>query len=130
MTETKLALLTFGHQSHANTVDIGPVTGPIQNRSITHVITFVLIIYSKILCKMATLKKTKMVFKKNDRLLQVKSIAECSRLSNLQYFWLSFSYQLLLRFLFCLFLSGRFTHVLLYLIYKFSTGKYVCAILL
>ena len=33
--------------------------------------------------------------------------------SILQYFWPSFSYPLSLRFLFCLFLSGRFTKVLL-----------------
>ena len=46
--------------------------------------------------------------------MQVKSIAECSRGSILQYFWPSFSYQLSLRSLFRLFLSGRFTQVLLY----------------
>ena len=37
--------LTLGLQSQANTVDSGPVTGPIQNRSITHVIAFLLINY-------------------------------------------------------------------------------------
>ena len=46
--------------------------------------------------------------------MQVKSIAECSPWSILQYFRPSLSYQLLLRSLFCLFLSGRFTQVLLY----------------
>ena len=38
----------------------------------------------------------------------------CRMLSILQYFRPSLSYQLLLRYLFCLFLSGRFTHDLLY----------------
>ena len=66
------------------------------------------------LCKTATLKKTKMVFKTDYRLMQVKSIAECSNGSILQYFRPSLSYQLSLRPLFCLFLSGRFTQVLLY----------------
>ena len=46
--------------------------------------------------------------------MQVKSIAVCSKGSILQYFRLSLSYQLLLRSLFCLFLSGCFTQVLLY----------------
>ena len=69
---------------------------------------------------MATLKKTqKLVFKTNYRLMQVKSIAECSKGSILQYFRAecskgvirqyfrpSLSYQLSLRHLFCLLLSG------------------------
>ena len=46
--------------------------------------------------------------------MQVKSIAECSKGSILQYFRPSSSYHLSLRSLFCLFLSGRFTQVLLY----------------
>ena len=46
--------------------------------------------------------------------MQVKSIAECSKGSILQYFQPSISYHLSLRSLFCLFLSGRFTHVFLY----------------
>ena len=41
--------------------------------------------------------------KTNYRLMQVKSIAECSKGSILQYFQPSFSYHLLLRYLFCLF---------------------------
>ena len=40
------------------------------------------------------------------RLMQVKSIAECSKGRILQSFQPSLSYHLLLRFLFCLFLSG------------------------
>ena len=50
----------------------------------------------------------------NYRLMQVKSTTECSKGSILQNVRPSFSYQLLLRSLFCLILSGRFTHVLLY----------------
>ena len=46
--------------------------------------------------------------------MQVKSIAECSKGSILQYFQPSLSYHLSLRSLFSLFLSGRFTQVLLY----------------
>ena len=45
--------------------------------------------------------------------MQVKSIAECSNGSILQYFRPSLSYNLSLRSLFCLFLSGHFTQVLL-----------------
>ena len=48
--------------------------------------------------------------------MQVKSIAECSKGSILQYFRPSLNYQLSLKSLFCLFLSGRFTQLgLLYL---------------
>ena len=47
-------------------------------------------------------------------LMQVKSIAECSKGSILQYFRPSLSYHLSLRSLFCLFLSDRFTQILLY----------------
>ena len=47
--------------------------------------------------------------------MQVESIAECSKGSILQYFRPSLSYQLLLRPLLCLSLSGSFTQVLLYL---------------
>ena len=66
---------------------------------------------------MDTLKDHKLFFKTNYRLMQVKSIAECSKGSILQYFPASLSYQLLLRSLFCLFLSDRFTQVLLYIIF-------------
>ena len=48
------------------------------------------------------------------RLMQVKCIAECSKGSILQYFRPSLSYYLSLRFLFCLYLSGRVRQVLLY----------------
>ena len=46
--------------------------------------------------------------------MPVKSIAECSKGSILQYFRPSLSYHLSLRSLFYLFFSGRFTQVLLY----------------
>ena len=48
--------------------------------------------------------------------MQVKSITKCSKGSILQYFWPSLSYHLSLRSLFCHFLSGCFTQVLLYLL--------------
>ena len=61
-----------------------------------------------------TQKDQKLVFKTmNYPLMQVKSIAECSKGSILQYFWPSLSYHLSLRSLFCLFLSDHFTQVLL-----------------
>ena len=59
-------------------------------------------------------KDRKLFFKTNYRLMQVKSIKECSMGSILQYFGPSLSYHLSLRSLSCLFLSGRFTQVLLY----------------
>ena len=46
--------------------------------------------------------------------MQVKSIAECSKGSILQYFQPSLSYHFRLRPLFCLYLSGRLRQVLLY----------------
>ena len=58
-------------------------------------------------------KRPKMVFKTDNRLMPVTSIAECSKGNILQYFRPSFSYQLSLRSLFCLFLKGRFRQDLL-----------------
>ena len=55
-------------------------------------------------------------FNTDSRLIQVKSIAEYSKGSILQYFRSSLGYRLSFRCLFCLFLSGRFTQVLLYLL--------------
>ena len=46
--------------------------------------------------------------------MQFKRIAECSKVSILQYFRPSIAYHLPLRPLFCLFLSGRLRQVLLY----------------
>ena len=70
-------------------------------------------IYSKTCVKRPYSKIPKMVFKADYRLIQVKSIAECSKGSTLQYFRPSISYQLSLRSLFCLSLSGRLTQVVL-----------------
>ena len=66
------------------------------------------------ICSNHSQKYRKMVFKTNYCLNQVKNIAECSKGRFLQYFWPTLSYQLSLRPLFCLSLSGRFTQVLLY----------------
>ena len=76
-------------------------------------------IYSKTCVKWTLWKDRKSIFKTNYRLMQVKSIAECSKGSILQYFWPSLSYHLSLRSLFCLFLSGSFKQALLYL-YQFG----------
>ena len=51
-------------------------------------------------------RRPKLVFKTDYQLIQVKSIAECSKRSILQYFRPSFSFPLSLRSLLCLFLSG------------------------
>ena len=59
-------------------------------------------------------RRPKMFLKTDYRFMQVKSIAECSKGSILQYFRPSLSYHLSLRSLFCLFLSGRLRQVLLY----------------
>ena len=59
-------------------------------------------------------RRPKFVFKTNYPLMQVKSIAEFSKGSILQYFRPSLSYHLSLRSLFCRFLSGRLRQVLLY----------------
>ena len=72
--------------------------------------------YSKTCVEGHSQKDHNLVFKTNYRLMQVKSIAECSKESILQYFWPSSSYHLSFKSLFCLFLSGHFTQVLLYLL--------------
>ena len=58
-------------------------------------------------------KKTKIVFKTDYHLMQVKNIAEFSPWSILQYFRPSLSYHLPLRPVLCLFLSSRLRQVLL-----------------
>ena len=71
-------------------------------------------------------KKTKkLVFKTEYCLMLVKSIAECSKGSILQYFRPSLGYHLPLRQLFCLFLSGRLRQVLLYFVADCSF-KFCC----
>ena len=59
-------------------------------------------LYSEPCLKWSLKKKT------NYRLMQVKSIAECSKRSILQSFWPSLSYHLLLGSLFCLFFEWLF----------------------
>ena len=59
-------------------------------------------------------KRPKLVFKTDYRLMQVQSIAECSKGSILQYFRPVLSYHLSLRSLFCLFVSGRLRQALVY----------------
>ena len=59
-------------------------------------------------------RRQKLVFKTDYCLMQVKSIAECSKGSFLQYFRPSLCYHLPLTPLFCLFLSGPLRQVLLY----------------
>ena len=70
-------------------------------------------LYSKTCIKQPLKKNTKMVFNTNYRLMQVKSIAECSKGSTLQYFRPSICYYFPLSPLICLFLSGRLRQVLL-----------------
>ena len=60
-------------------------------------------IYSKTCLKRPLSKRPNLVFKTDYRLMQVKSIAECSKGSILQSFGPSLSYHLALRPLFCLF---------------------------
>ena len=69
--------------------------------------------YSKTFLNNHSQREQKLVYKTN--LMQVKSIAECSKRSNMQYFRPSLSYHLSLRSLFCLFLSGHLRQVLLYI---------------
>ena len=64
----------------------------------------------------------KLIFITDYRLMQVKSIAECSKGSILQYFQPSLKYYFALRPLFCLFLSGALRQVLL-LIHFGSAGQ-------
>ena len=85
--------------------------------------------YSKTCVKRPLSKRPKIGFKTNYCLMQVKSIAECSKGSILQYFRASFSYHLSLRSLFCLFLSGRFTQVLLYIVDMHEHESYLYIVL-
>ena len=89
--------------------------------SITH--------YSKFLCKRPLSQRYTLVFRIYYLLMKVKSIAECSKGSILQYFLPTLSYHLSLRSLFCLFLSGRFTQAL-YCIAYLSKGVPVCYLVL
>ena len=81
--------------------------------------------YSKICLKLPLKRTPKLVFNTNYRLMQVKSIAECSPWSILQYFRPSLSYHFPLRHLFCLFLSGRLRQVFLYIEVCFGKGSLI-----
>ena len=69
-------------------------------------------------------RRPKVIFKTDYRLMQVITIAECSKGSILQYFRPSLSYHFSLRSLFCLVLSGRLRQVLLYYYYFRVHPKY------
>ena len=71
--------------------------------------------YSKTCLKRPLKRTPKTGFYTDYRFMQVKSIAECSKGSILQYFRPSLSYNFPLRPLLCLFLSGRLRQVLLYM---------------
>ena len=71
-------------------------------------------------------RRQKLVFKNDYRLMQVKSIAECSKGSILQYFRPPLSYHLPLRPLLCLSLSDRLRQGLLYNKLQISTSFIVC----
>ena len=65
-------------------------------------------------------------YKTNYRLMQVKSIEECSKGSILQYFRPSLGYPFVIKSLFGLFLSGRFTLVFVYVNIKDSSETDCC----
>ena len=70
--------------------------------------------YSKTCLKRPLKKNIKNAINTKYGLMQVKSIAECSKGSILQHFRLSLSYLFPLRPFFCLFISDRLRQVLLY----------------
>ena len=63
----------------------------------------------KPVCNIAILKRSKIGFNINNRIMQVNSIAECPMGSILQYFRPSLSYDLSLKSLFCLFWVAVYT---------------------
>ena len=86
-----------------------------RKRKSSHKWIFEITLYSKT-CLRRQNEDRKLIFKTNYRLMQVKSIAKCSKsLEHLRYFRPSFSYHLSFRRLFCLFLSGHLRQDLLYL---------------
>ena len=80
--------------------------------------------YSKTWLQRPLKKNWKLVFKTNDRIMQVKCIAECSKGSILQNFWPSLSSHFSLRSLFSQFLSGRLRLVLLYTVSSHLFSEY------
>ena len=76
----------------------------------------VLMLYSKTYVKNGRLKRDKTkILRTNDSTMQVKSIAECSPWSILQFIWLALSNIWSRKPILSLFESGRFTQVSLYL---------------
>ena len=84
-------------------------------------------VYSKTCVKRLLSKRPKMNFKTKYRLMQVKSIAECSKGSILQYLRPSLTYHLSLRSLFVYF-SGRFTQVSLYHTYSLCSDRFTTGV--
>ena len=84
-------------------------------------------LYSKTCVKWPLSKRPKIGFQAQLSLHAVKHLAECSKGSILQYFQPSLSYHLSLRSLFCLFLSSRFTQVLLYLFSSSGHKGWFCS---
>ena len=74
--------------------------------------------YSRTCLKQPLKRRPKIVFQDRLSLNAVQKYCRMLQESILQYFWPSLSYHLSLRSLFCLFLSGRFRQVLLYLSHK------------
>ena len=98
-----------------------PYFNIVQSKVFDDVSAF-LLSYSKTCIKWPLSKRSQMGFQdqlllnagqKYSRMLQGE-LPECSKGSILQYFQPSLSYHLSFRSLFCLFLSGHFTQVLLY----------------
>ena len=79
-------------------------SGPIASRG-SSIRSFVN--YVKPVLSSHSKRRPKFVFKTDSHLMQVESIAECSKGSILQYIRPSLRYHLSIRPLFCLFLSGR-----------------------
>ena len=77
--------------------------------------------YSKTCVKRPFSQRWKFGFQNQLSLKAGQKYCRYSKGSILQYFRLSLSYHLSLRSLFCLFLSGRFTQVLLYMYIQYST---------
>ena len=76
--------------------------------------------YSETCVKRPLSKKTKIVFQDQ---LSLNAGQKYCKMSILQYLRPPCSYQLSLRYLFCLFLSGHFTQVLLYMVVQESIKK-------
>ena len=74
---------------------------------ITSAVPYITYTVNSVLSSHTQKRRPKIGFQDRLCLMQVKSIAECSKGSILQYFGPSLSYHMSLRPLFCLFLSGH-----------------------